>query len=561
MKLADRLLKKFGLQRRTDAGFSDKWYPKSGLGGMSAAGQNVNESTAMNLSAVWCAVNLISNTIKSLPITACERMAIGGRQPLPDHIVTTLLHRRPNPVTKPSAFRKLLTSWVLLWGNGYAEIRRDANGVPEALWPIHPRKVTVEWNKAKREPLYQVLTDDNRTVPIKPENMFHLMGHSTDGLHGVSVIQHARDSMGLSLATEQHGARTFANGATPPLIIEHPGNLGTDKEAIEAFRDRWQTLYGGANTGKVGVLENGMKPHVVGMPNDDAQFLETRLFQIPEIGRWFVITPYKLMDFTHATYSNIEWASLDYKDDAILPWTIEWKDEANLKLFMPQEQGRLYVKFNLNSMIQMDTKAKMEAYRISSEIGHLSINERRELEDLNPLPDEIGDIRLVPMNMQTVEDLVAEDPEPEPQPIPPQLAAPVAEPEEEPEEEDRASVGDIFTPLIVQALERCARKESKAVEAARKRCNGCGGKLEAWADTFYVKHLCEIVNSLMPILLAARQAAGQPSVDITPLVVSWARLRCASAAAGLGRSDYIWKDHDFTPDARALLGAWSKTDE
>ena len=557
MKWIDRILEKIGLQRRSDAGFSDKWYPMSGLGGMSAAGQNVNESTAMNISAVWCAVHLISHSFMGLPVSAYERLAGGGRNPLPKHPVTRLLSRRPNSFMAASMFEMLLTQWAAIWGAGYAEIERGASGEALALWPIHPSRVTVEWNPAAMEPVYRVRTEGKGPVMLPHAKVLKIMAYTRDGYTPVSVLEHARDSMGLTLATEQHGSYTFKNGATPPLVIEWPGTFGTDDEAIAQFRKQWHTAYGGENTGSVAVLEQDMKAHVLGMPNDDAQFLETRQFQLTEIARWFNITPSKLHDLLRATYSNIEQLSLDFAFDTLLPWVIRWRDECALKLFSEAEQETHYVHYNLDSLLQTDFKTRWDGHRIQFETGHLSINEIRALEDLNPLEGDVGELRVVPANMTPVEKLM--EPEPEPQPIPPQLVAPVADPEEEPEEEDRADVIDIFAPLVVGALERCARKESKAVEAARKRCDGCDGKLEVWGDTFYTRHADEIADKLVGILEAVQRCAGIAGADVSTPARILARGRCMAGRFALGISAVV--DHDNDADARALLGAWSKSNE
>jgi len=360
----------------------------------SRAGIRIDEDTALRFSAVWAAVSYISQTIAGLGWRVYRRRASGGKEELPNEPASRLLHRSPNPEITPFVFREVLLAHALTWGNGYAEIERDRMGRPLALWPISPDRVTVE--RDDQGIAYIITQQDGQDAVLRPHQMFHLRGLGFDGLVGYSVIQMAAQTVGLGLGTERFGAAWFGNGSRPAGVFTTPNPLSDKararlREAIEI------THRGPDNAGGTMLLENGMTWVPIGIPPEDAQFLETRKFQVSEISRWYNIPPHKLRDLERATFSNITEQQIEAVQDCILPWTIRLEQEANMKLLSARSPSA-YTKMKLSGLLRGDTKTRFEAYKTGLLNGWMSPDEIRELEDMNPLPGGQGKIYLVPGN-------------------------------------------------------------------------------------------------------------------------------------------------------------------
>lgn len=366
------------------------------FGTPTASGANVSQETSMNLSAVYCAVNLISDAIKALPLFTYRRLDNGGKEPAREHPVYRLLHRAPNPEMSPSRFKKLMTAWALLWGSGRAEIERNGFGQPIALWPIHPSRVyTVRDDNGD---LVHRVFGPGGAVDIPDHDVLNVMGLSDDGLSGLSVVAKARESLGIASTAENYAARFYKNNAVPPAYLTTPNRLRP--EGRKQLRNAWQGMHGGSrNVGKMALLDNGIEIKTLSMPHEDAQFLETRAFQIVEIARWFNLPPHKLKDLSHATFSNIEHQSLEYIGDSVMPWAVDWEEECDRKLFSEFEGDHLFTEFLFDALLRSDAKTRNEAFQIQRMNGILSANEWRAKENMNPQPGEQGNVYLVPLNM------------------------------------------------------------------------------------------------------------------------------------------------------------------
>ncbi|MFD2206629.1 phage portal protein [Kiloniella antarctica] len=365
----------------------------------SIAGVNVTEATALNYSAVWAAVNFISNKVSVVPWGVYEKQE-GKRSLLSDHRLHHVLSFKPNPEMGSRTFRKTLAAHVLLWGNGYGEIEARRNGDVEAIWPIEPHRMNPD-RDSRNKLVYEVSNERQPNTILSADQIYHVKGLSYDGLMGYSPVRLARDSLSLSAAMERYGSAFFGNGANPGGVLEHPGNLSS--EAAKGLRESWEAKHKGVNRShKVAILEEGMSFKTIGIPPEDAQFLSSRQFQITEIARWFQMPPHKLAELTRATFSNIEQQSQEVVDDCIVPWVVTFEEEADLKLFKPSESGRLFTKMNLKALLRGDSKSRGEFYQSMFSTGAMSVNRILELEDENPIGPE-GDLRMVPMNMVSVE--------------------------------------------------------------------------------------------------------------------------------------------------------------
>jgi HK97 family phage portal protein len=285
---------------------------------------------------------------------------------------------------------------LLLWGNAYAEIVRDGAGNIVELYPLQPDKMVVERDKETKRIRYKYFID-NKQIIYPKEKIFHIPGLSFNGLTGISPISAAREAVGLALAVEEFGARFFGNGARPGGILEHPGVL----KDPEKLRKQWEEVYKGVgNSHKVAVLEEGMKYHEIGIPPEDAQFLQTRKFQINEICRIYRVPPHLIGDLEHATFSNIEHQSIEFAVHTIRPWLVRWEQAINKCLLTPSERKKYFAKFTIDGLLRGDFKTRMEGYAIGRQNGWYSANDIRELEDMNPISEEKGgDLYLINGNM------------------------------------------------------------------------------------------------------------------------------------------------------------------
>jgi HK97 family phage portal protein len=386
------------------------------------AGVLVTEDTALTFGAVWAAVSLISRTVAALPWHVYERTG-EGRRPV-EGSVAWLLNNRPNTEMSAFAFRESLVLHALTWGNGYAEIVRDAAQRPAALWLLAPDRTRPKRTDAG-ELVYEVTLDDGTTVILPPERVLHVHGMGFDGLVGYSPIAMAARSIGVGMAQDVFGQAFYANGTTFGALIEMPSGLNADQiKTLEAhYNDRSR---GPDKAFRVQVGSAGTKVHQMAMPLTDAQFLESRKFSVTEVARWYGVPPHKIADLDRATNNNIEHQGIEFVTDAIVPWAIRLEQEANAKLFSARAQGRVYTKLNVSSLMRGDSKSRAEYYRAMLQAGVMTINEVRALEELNGIGPN-GDEQLVQLNQTTLERIInppepvatpAPEPAPQPEPAP-----------------------------------------------------------------------------------------------------------------------------------------------
>ena len=435
------------------------------------AGMTVTHDTAMQFSAVFRAVNYIASQIAIMPWRVMTD-SNGTKEIVTAHPVDRLIHRRPNPEMSPFEFREIMISWALTWGNGYAEIERDRSNRPVALWPINPERVEVGRDDDGKL-VYEISNNRKGNDFIPADRIYHLHGLGYDGIVGHSVISLAARGIGLGLAAEQFGASFFQNGTVTNLKIEHPNTLGD--QAYKNLRDSIQGwLRGPMKAFNPLIVEEGMKVEGLTMPMEDAQFLETRQFQVEEIARWFGLPPHKLQSLDKATFSNIEQQSIEVVTDALLPWAVRLEQEADFKLF---SRPNFYTKINMNSLLRGDTAARATFYREMWNLGVFSVNEIRELEDMNPVTD--GDKRFVPMNMTTLEK-AGEDPEP----------APLIE---------EGDGDDEFADAITQIANKIARRELHRVRGAADRYAADRDGFVAWMVGFFDQHRDYCIKAFLDI--------------------------------------------------------------
>ncbi|WP_396335984.1 phage portal protein [Clostridium sp.] len=376
--------------------------------GSTTSGKTVNEKTAMQTTAVYACVRILAETIASLPLHT-YRHNENGKEKAIEHPIYNLLADEPNSEMTSFVFRETLMSHLLLWGNAYAQIIRDGRGNVIGLYPLLPNKMTV--NRSSNGEIYYIYSrysDENPNIErygdvyLQNHEVLHIPGLGFDGLVGYSPIAMAKNAVGMSIACEEYGASFFANGANPGGVLEHPGVV---KDPARV-RESWNSVYQGTgNAHKVAVLEEGMKFQSIGIPPEQAQFLETRKFQINEIARLFRIPPHMVGDLEKSSFSNIEQQSLEFVKYTLDPWVIRWEQAMKKALLLPSEKKDYFIKFNVDGLLRGDYQSRMNGYATGRQNGWLSSNDIRELENLNRIPEELGgDLYLVNGNMTKLQE-------------------------------------------------------------------------------------------------------------------------------------------------------------
>lgn len=363
------------------------------LFGGSSSGKNVNERSAMQMTAVYACVRILSEAIAGLPLHLFRYGKDGNKEKAMGHALYRLLHDEPNPEMTSFIFRETLMTHLLLWGNAYAQIIRNGKGEVIALYPLMPNRMKVDRDNAGN--LYYEYTrssDDastmnGSTVILKQTDILHIPGLGFDGLVGYSPIAMARNAIGLAMATEEYGAKFFANGAQPGGVLEHPGII---KDPARV-RESWNSVYqGSGNSHRIAVLEEGMKYTPIGIAPNEAQFLETRKFQIDEIARIFRVPPHMVGDLEKSSFSNIEQQSLEFVKYTLDPWVIRWEQNLAKALFSEEEKKDYFFKFNVDGLLRGDYVSRMNGYAVGIQNGFMSPNDVRSLENMDLIPDEEG---------------------------------------------------------------------------------------------------------------------------------------------------------------------------
>lgn len=378
--------------------------------GGSSSGKTVTERSAMQMTAVYSCVRILSEAVAGLPLHFYRYTDDGGKEKAIEHPLYSLLHDEPNPEMTSFVFRETLMTHLLLWGNAYAQIIRNGKNEIIALYPLMPNKMDVSRDKSGQ--LYytyvtqpeEAHTMKGTVVYLNPSEVLHIPGLGFDGLVGYSPIAMAKNAIGMAIACEEYGAKFFANGAAPGGVLEHPGTI-KDPQRV---RESWQSTFGGSgNSNKIAVLEEGMKYTPIGISPEQAQFLETRKFQINEIARIFRVPPHMVGDLEKSSFSNIEQQSLEFVKYTLDPWIVRWEQSIRRALLSSEEKKKYFVKFNLEGLLRGDYQSRMNGYAIGRQNGWMSANDIRELENQDRIPaEEGGDLYLVNGNMLPIKTII-----------------------------------------------------------------------------------------------------------------------------------------------------------
>lgn len=460
------------------------------------SGARVNERTALQMSAVLACVRVIAEDLASLPLPVYRRLTPRGRERALDHPLYEVLHDQPNPEMDSYTFRETLQAHVETWGMAYALKEFNGAGRIVELWPLRPdRTKAARLRNADGSEGRLVFQSEvkGRAVVLLAEEVFRVHGLGFDGITGYSPVGLAREAIGIGVAAEEFTARFYSNNGMPGGVLEHPKTLSD--EAFKRLRKEWIELHEGPeNAWKMAILEEGMKLHNLEVPQKDAQFLETRKFQVTDIARMWRVPPHMIGDHEKgATFASVEQQSLDYVVHTLRSRLVRWEQAIRMQLFSPAERKTHFAEFLVDGLLRGDFKSRQEGYAIGRQWGWLSANDIRELENQNPIEAEHGDAYLVPLNMQ--------DPA-NPPPPPPEPPQPPAEPPrddddtaDEDDEEDARALTEREREVAAAAARGLANKQIAAeiglslrtVErhlAAAKTKLGVATRdeLRAWAD-------------------------------------------------------------------------------
>lgn len=377
-------------------------------------GVDVSESNAMKLTAVYACVRILSEEIASLPLIVYKRRKGAGRDRAKDHPAYHVLHDSPNPEMTSIIYRETGQSHCCLWGNSYSFINRFRTGEFE-LYPLLPDRTY-----PKRDPetkrLFYVTINDGKEIPLKKEDVLHVPALGFDGLVGYSPIRMASEAIGLGFAAEEFGARFFGQGTNMGGVIQHPATMS--KDTYERLKESLVEAQAGLGKSHNNLILEGNATYTkIGIPPNDAQFIETRIHQVAEIARTYRIPLHMLgVDTKAATYASVEQFALLFVKHVLRPWLVRWEQAMNMRLFTPEEREDYYIEHLVDGVLRGDYKTRQEGLKIQREAGIINADEWREMENMNPQEGETGKIYWMPSQMQRADAPIETEPPPEPEP-------------------------------------------------------------------------------------------------------------------------------------------------
>lgn len=512
------------LERRSTLSNPPEWLLKWFGGGKTSSGASVSNYSAMNYSAWWACVRVISKPVATMPLHLLERLDGGGKRRATDYPTYNLLNSQPNSEMTALAFKDALTAHVISWGNGYAEIEFNRFGDPVALWPLTPNRVTPERNKVTGALEYKVnlygIDDLQGVITLQPYQVFHLVGPGFDGVKGYSVMTMFRESIGLGLSLQEYSSRFFGNGAMPAGILKHPGTLEPDSRSN--IRESWNDMHQGLSRAhRVAILEEGMEYVKLGVSPEDAQALESRKFSQLEMASILQIPPHKIGHLSDATYSNIEQENQSFLSDTLLYWLTLWEQTSDWKLLPSKDRTRYFHEFLTASMLRGDLQSRYAAYSVGRQWGWLSADDVRSMENMNPLPNGQGEIYMVPLNMIPA-DQMGQEPPPSSFGSPEDVARSVAERRflefrADSIAKGRRNLAKSFKPVFLDTGARLINREINDLKRALKEHMGkrdSAGFLK-FVEDYYNNHSEFVSRQFSPVFLAYAEAVqGSVSEEI-----------------------------------------------
>lgn len=500
-----------------------------GRGTLTSSSINVSVEGSLTYTSVYACVRVLAESVASLPFLTYRRTPSRGKERAEEHPLYELLKEQPNPELTSFEFRELAIAHVCLWGNAYAEIEYNNAGTPIALWPLRPDRMQVQrgedgqlwyyyarsWGETERE------TD---WIRLPAWRIHHMRGLSPDGIVGYSPVRMHMEAIGLGLATQRFGSSFFGNGARPGVVLRHPGVL-SDK-AHDRLKTSWENRHQGLeNAHRMAILEEGMDVSTVGVPPEDAQFLETRKFQLNDICRIYRVPPHMVADLDKATFSNIEHQSLDFVVHSLRPWLVRSEQATRRDLIAPNERRSIFSEYLVDGLLRGDTQSRYASYAVGRQNGWLSANDIRRQENMNPIAG--GDEYLVPLNMIPAGDSGLQEGAARGAPQrghrqPAQLSY-EQRADEEPADvrrvrQARQKLARAMLPMFEDVAGRVIRREvndvRRAVEKHLRR-RATAQQFRDWLTEFYQEFNAVWVENFLPLLISyAEQVSGLTAAEL-----------------------------------------------
>lgn len=374
------------------------------IAGIASPRQNVTPDSAMGVMAYYAGVRVLSESLAALPLFVYSRKG-KGKERAPEHPLYRVLHDQANPEMSSFTWRETSMSHLIGWGNCFSERQLDGRDRTIALWPLRPDMMRV----GRGAPLadgspgqlvyeYRLPQPGGQIVQLPAKRVFHVRGLGFDGLIGYSPIEIMRRALALSLSAQEYGERTFENDARPGVVLTHPKTLSDT--ARGNLEKGWARNHEGlSNAQRTAVLEEGVTLSTVGFPPIEAQFLESRKFQVREIARALRLPPHMIGDLEQATFGNIEQQAIDFVTHSLRPWLVRWEQQIGIDLI---PEADFFAEFLVDAMLRGDALTRAQALWIQRQAGVINADEWREFENRNPLPNGDGQVFLQPLNMTTV---------------------------------------------------------------------------------------------------------------------------------------------------------------
>ena len=379
---------------------------RSALGAiLSKVGIHINAKNALQTTAVFACVRLLSESIASLPLFLYRKTET-GKEKATDLPLYGVLHDVPNPETDSFQFWQAFIANMLIYGRGYAEAVRNNAGQIVQMWNITTPYVRVRRNSETQELEYVVTPSGKEQFILRKDQIFRVDWFSMDALNAFRPLELAQNAIGLGEAAEEFASDYFKNGANVGGIIEYPDVMEGDQ--LEQYKKDTKKEYSGlSNAARLLFLEQGSKFQKVTDSPQESQMLETRKFQVEEIARFYNVPLHMIGDLDHATFSNIEQMSLNYVIYTLRPYLVRIERAITAQLLMPQEQTLYFPKFSVEGLLRGDYKSRMDGYAVARQNGWMSANDIRELEDMDRIPPEQGgDAYLANGNLRSLEKLM-----------------------------------------------------------------------------------------------------------------------------------------------------------
>jgi HK97 family phage portal protein len=484
----------------------------------SSAGVSITEHNALTVADVYKCVTVIREAGAMMPWELRQRIDPRGSKAARQHTLYPILHDQPNDMMTSFSYREAQFTHLLLWGRHATYIERNpATGRIVNLWPIRPDRFRYQIKEGTR--WWYVTSDAGVETQFFDDEIWYIPAYTSNGYDGISPIRLHCEALGLAKATEVYGAKFFGNNSLPSGYLSHPASI--KKETAERLKKAWEAVHQGLNNAhRIAVLEEGLKFEALTIPNDEAQFLETRKFQRTEIAGFYRVPPHKIGDLEDATFSNIENLNLQFYNDAVAPWVIRIEQSADSCLLLPSEKKKFFTRFNMKAFMRGDTAARTEFYKSMFDRGVYSADDILDTEDEDLIGGQLGSRRYIAMNMvptDLVDDVLA--PAPAPQPPPKPGADPQQPPPADPAKPDPANA-------VRKACLRFFR------DATGRVVNRKPAERKSYAETAFLQPVLAVIECILgQISPELEQFAANFCAEISRDTASWSADQAETIAA------------------------------